>query len=47
MKKEKKEKKQELMKVRKAEEEELLREVIVKIGLESINIQKRITVEML
>ena len=40
-------KKERLVKVRKAEEGELLREVTVKIGLERINTQEGIMVEML
>ena len=49
MKKEKKEKKRKKrgVKVRKIEEEGLLREVIVKIGLDRIDMQKGITVEVL
>jgi len=42
-----KEKKKKLVKVRKIEGGELLREVIVKIELENIDIKKEITVEAL
>jgi len=41
------ERKKKIVKMRKAEEEESLREVIVKIGLEGIDTQKEITVEAL
>jgi len=39
--------KEEFVEVRKAEREELLKEVIVKIGLERIDMQKGIIVEIL
>jgi len=42
---EEQEKRKKEVKVRKAEEKELLREITVKIGLEKIDIQKGITVE--